>query len=166
MLDAFSTPGIYTKYVHLPHANEPTPAKISNDPKYMPFFKDAIGAIDGTHIACTPSAAEREATRNRKGFTSQNCLVCCNFDLDFTYVLSGWEGSMADASIYHDARLTELTIPNDKYYLGDAGFPNCPELLVPYRGERYHVREWGRANQRYYYYIIRNHEYGEELTLI
>lgn len=73
---------------------------------------------------------------------------------------------MADASIYHDARLTELTIPNDKYYLGDAGFPNCPELLVPYRGERYHVREWGRANQRYYYYIIRNHEYGEELTLI
>ncbi|KIJ11764.1 hypothetical protein PAXINDRAFT_36559, partial [Paxillus involutus ATCC 200175] len=52
MLDAFSTPGIYTKYVHLPHASEPTPAKISNDPKYMPFFKDAIGAIDGTHIAC------------------------------------------------------------------------------------------------------------------
>jgi hypothetical protein len=149
MLDAFSTPGIYAKYVHLPHADDPTPAKIANDPKYMPFFKDAIGAIDGTHITCTPSAAEREAAWNHKGFTSQNCLVCCNFDLDFTYVLSGWEGSMADASIYHDARLTELTIPNGKYYLGDAGFPNCPELLVPYCEERYHVREWGRANQRY-----------------
>ncbi|KIJ63717.1 hypothetical protein HYDPIDRAFT_46471, partial [Hydnomerulius pinastri MD-312] len=66
MLVAFSSPGIYAKYVHLPHIDNPTPMKIYNNPKYMPFFKDAIGAIDGTHIACTLSAAERDAARNRK----------------------------------------------------------------------------------------------------
>ncbi|KIK76123.1 hypothetical protein PAXRUDRAFT_60012, partial [Paxillus rubicundulus Ve08.2h10] len=66
MLDTFSTPGIYAKYVHLPHTNEPTPAKISDNPKYMPFFKDAISMIDGMHIACTPSAADRESTWNHK----------------------------------------------------------------------------------------------------
>ncbi|KAF9226053.1 hypothetical protein BS17DRAFT_686958, partial [Gyrodon lividus] len=66
MLHAFSTPGIYVKYVHLPCANETTPAKISNVPEYMPFFKDVIGRINGTHIACTPSTAEREATWNCK----------------------------------------------------------------------------------------------------
>ena len=145
MLFAFSSPGIYTKYVQLPHEDEAVHSLIRDNPKYYPFFQDAIGAIDGTHIACTPAAAERDATRNRKGFTSQNCLVCCNFDMQFTYVLSGWEGSMADASVYHDARTTDFTIPDGKYYLADAGYPNCPQLLVPYHGQRYHLAEWGRT---------------------
>jgi len=76
---------------------------------------------------------------------SQNCLVCCDFNMQFTYILSGWEGSMADASIYHDARLSNLAIPDGKYYLGDAGFPNCRQLLVPYCGQRYHLAEWGHG---------------------
>ena len=51
-------------------------------------------------------------------------------------MLSGWEGSAADATVYHDARVHELTIPPGKYYLADTGFPSCPELLVPFRGQR------------------------------
>jgi len=148
MLVIFSSPGIYTRYVRLPHANDPVHPSIQDNPKYYPFFKDAVGAIDGTHIACTPAAAERDAARNRKGFTSQNCLVCCDFNMNFTYVLSGWEGSMADASVYHDARTTDFTIPDGKYYLADAGYPNCRQLLIPYRGQRYHLAEWGRAQVR------------------
>ena len=31
--------------------------------------------------------------RNRKEFISQNVFDACNFDLEFMYVLSGWEGS-------------------------------------------------------------------------
>ena len=76
---------------------------------------------------------------------SQNCLVCCDFDLKFTYILSGWEGSAADATVYHDAHVHKLTIPPGKYYLADAGFPSCPELLVPFHGQWYHLTEWGRA---------------------
>ena len=149
MLDAFSSTTIYTKYVKLPRSDDPIPARIRDDPTVYPYFKDAVGAIDGTHIACTPSAAERDATRNRKGFHSQNCLVGCNFSLEFVYVLSGWEGSAADASVYHDARVTDFTIPDGKYYLADAGYPICPQLLVPYRGTRYHLPEWDRGRLRY-----------------
>jgi hypothetical protein len=58
---------------------------------------------------------------------------------------SGWEGSAADARVYHDARTTDFTIPEGKYYLADAGFASCDELLVPYRNVRYHLAEWGRA---------------------
>lgn len=55
---------------------------------------------------------------------------------------------MADSTIYHDARMADLIIPPDRFYLADAGFPCCLELLVPYRGQRYHLAEWGRANVR------------------
>jgi hypothetical protein len=67
----------------------------------------------------------------------------------FQYILSGWEGSKADAALYLDARLHDLTVPDGKYYLADAGFGSCDATLVPYRGHRYHLAEWGRANVRY-----------------
>ena len=145
MLTIFSSPPFYTNLVRLPHETDPIPSEIRDNPKRYPFFRDAIGAIDGTHIACAPSERERAAARNRKGLLTQNCLIACSFDLRFTYVLSGWEGSAADALIFHNARQTDFPIPNGKYYLADAGFPLCPELLVPYRSVRYHLAEWGRA---------------------
>ena len=39
---------------------------------------------------------------------------------------------MADASIYHDAWLSNLAIPDDKYFLTDVGFSNCHQLLILY----------------------------------
>jgi hypothetical protein len=45
--------------------------------------------------------------------------------------------------------MEDFCIPDGKYYLADAGFPNCKVLLVPYRGVRYHLNEWARADQRY-----------------
>lgn len=104
--------------------------------------------MDGTHIVSCPSAAERHACRNRKGFMSQNCLACCGFNFKFQYILSGWEGSAGDASLYHEARAEDLPIPNGKYYLADGGFGGCDTLMVPYRGVRYHLAEWGRAGVR------------------
>jgi hypothetical protein len=90
----------------------------------------------------------RPAYRNRKGFLSQNCLFSCTWDLRFTYALTGWEGSASDARIYHTAKRRDLKIPSRCYLLADAGFPHCEELLVPYRGVRYHLAEWGRARIR------------------
>jgi hypothetical protein len=69
--------------------------------------------------------------------------------MHFTYMLSGFQGSAADARVYHVARMTDFTIPPGKLYLADAGFAACDELLVPYRGVRYHLAEWGRANLLY-----------------
>lgn len=105
--------------------------------------------MDGTHINCCPSADFRHLARDRKGGVTQNTLACCGFDLRFQYILSGMDGCTADASMYNDAHLTDLKIPVGKYYLADAGFGICDSLLVPFRGVRYHLAEWGRASVRY-----------------
>jgi hypothetical protein len=74
--------------------------------------------------------------------------MACSFDMRFLYVLSGSEGAQSDAVVYHTARHMDLRIPPGKCYLADAGFPLCDQLLVPYRGVRYHLNEWKRADKR------------------
>lgn len=143
----FSSDPFYSTYVHLPAANT-IHSKIQENPRFWPYFKDAIGAIDGSHIPAAPPASERSAYRNRKGFLSQNCLFVCDFDIFFTYALTGWEGSATDARVYQDARAHNLIIPTGKFLLADSGFPSRPGLLVPYRNTRYHLAEWKRANLR------------------
>ena len=57
---------------------------------------------------------EKESCRNRKGVISQNVLAACNFDLEFIYVLSGWEGSAHDSKVLQDAltrRTNRLQVP-------------------------------------------------------
>jgi hypothetical protein len=143
-----SSPPFYTQNVQLPDEFTPISNRIKDNPKFWPFFKDAIGAIDGTHFAATPTAAERQAARDRKGLITQNCLAACSFDLKFVYMFPGWDGSASDSTMFNDARLSDLPIVASKYFLADAGFPTCEELMVPYRGVRYHLAEWGRANIR------------------
>jgi len=147
-LIALSSPQFYTKYVRLPRVDDPVPPYILDNPKLFPFLKDALGGMDGVHINCCPSATERDGSRNRKGGLSQNCLACCSFDLHFLYMVSGWEGSAADGALFLSSRFNDLAIPAGKFYLADAGFGACDVLLVPYRGVRYHLAEWGRANLR------------------
>ncbi|KIO14989.1 hypothetical protein M404DRAFT_55640, partial [Pisolithus tinctorius Marx 270] len=66
MLHAFSEGPIYTTYVRLPRADSPIPSRIAANTKFYPYFKDTIGALDGTHIACVPSKSEWDLMRNRK----------------------------------------------------------------------------------------------------
>ncbi len=148
ILEIFSSPPFYTTYVRLPTTQDPTPPEIRNNPKFWPFLKGALGAIDGSHIHLAPPAIDRPSYRNRKGFCSQNCLFGCSFSLQFIYALTGWEGSATDARIFDDACTHDFQVPAGKYYLADAGYPLCDKLLVPYRGVRYHLAEWGRANIR------------------
>lgn len=134
--------------MRLPQANAPTPFEIEDNSKLFPFCKDCLGALDGTHIYASVPSVDRPRFRNRKGFISQNVLAVCDFNMVFMYVLSGWEGSAADGAILEDARLNDFRIPEGKFYLGDAGFPLSDGVLVPYRGVRYHLREWGSAKQQ------------------
>jgi hypothetical protein len=143
--NAFSSPQFYNAYVCLPSSEDPPAHYLFNNPKFWPYFQNCLGAIDGSHIACTPSAADRANSRNQKGFLSQNILAICSFSMRFLYVLPGWEGSVTDSFLFDDARFTDLRIPEGYFYLGDAGFPICKTLLVPYRGVRYHLNEWARG---------------------
>ena len=163
MLAAFSSPPFYMKYVHLPSGDEHTPTTIYGNPRFYPYFAHALGALDGSHITTAPPSSERDASRNRKGGVSQNIIACCTVDtLLFTYVLSGMEGSATDSMVYQLARQTDFRVPEGRYYLADGGYGFSDALLVPYRGVRYHLAEWGRANVRYtvliliswYYYVL------------
>ena len=55
------------------------------------------------------------AFRGRKHTITQNMLSVVDFDLRFTYVLAGWEGSAHDALILSDAleRADGLRVPPD-----------------------------------------------------
>jgi hypothetical protein len=85
-------------------------------------IQDAIGTLDGTHISVSPSTIICMAFQNCKGFILQNCLFACNFNMLFIYSLCKWEGSAMDALVYQDAQMHDLTIPEGKYYLADAGY--------------------------------------------
>lgn len=148
VLYTLSDAPFYTTFVEFP-TGEIIPSKIRKNSKFWPYFRDAIGAIDGSHIPVAPPLRVRGNYRNRKGFLSQNALFICDFNLFFVYALTGWEGSATDARVYDDAISKNLRIPPGKYLLADAGYPLRPQLLIPYRGVRYHLAEWSRASQRY-----------------
>jgi len=124
------------------------PSKIRNNTKFFPYFRDCIGALDGSHIPAKVPEEMRAACRNRKGFTSQNVLAACSFDLCFSYILPGWEGSAHDGRVLSNALDRDFVIPNGKYYLADAGYGLSTKILTPYRGVRYHLNEQARANAR------------------
>ena len=136
----------YTTYVCLP-TNE-IPPEIRDNPKFYPYFSGCRGALDGSLLHAFVSKIDMARFRSRKGFISTNLLAACLFCLRFCYILSGWEGSAADSQIFESARRTDLMIDPGTYYLADAGFPLCDALLVPYRGVRYHLKEWEQANLR------------------
>ena len=127
----------------------PTPNYIQSSPKFSPFFDATLGAINGTHVNGSLSAEECSTLRNRKGVLTQNCLIVCSFDLHFTYVLSGWEGSTTDSTLYHDAHEVDFFVALGRYYLADAGFASYNTLLVPYRNVRYHLCKWKHGNSQY-----------------
>nr|XP_028945740.1 uncharacterized protein LOC114820035 [Malus domestica] len=57
----------------------------------------------------------------------------CNFDLEFIYILSGWEGLAHDSKLLHDAV---------NFFLVDCGFANRRQFLAPFRGVRYHLQDF------------------------
>jgi hypothetical protein len=145
----------YCKYVKLlPMDN--VPPHILNEPKFYPYFKDSSGAIDGSQFNSWVAEEATVHSRNQKGFISQNVLAICDGNLHFLYILSGWEGSAADSRVFEYARSRDLHLPRPYYFLADAGSPLCDMLMTPYRGVRYHLKEWGQGNQKYFsiYFIL------------
>ena len=85
-------------------------------PRFIPFFDNCIGAIDGTHIPVVVPSNKVAQHMGRHGYTSQNVMAICDFDMRFTFVVAGWLGSVHDMRVFKDAI--------DKF--GDK-FPHPPE---------------------------------------
>jgi hypothetical protein len=58
-----------------------------------PYFRRAIGAIDGSHIPIIVPRDEVVSHTCRHGCTSQNVLAIYDFDMRFIYVVAGWPRS-------------------------------------------------------------------------
>ncbi|KAL0385468.1 UNVERIFIED_CONTAM: hypothetical protein Sradi_2941100 [Sesamum radiatum] len=126
---------------------KPTPIPDDcSDPRWK-WFKGCLGALDGTFIDVRVPEHEKRRYRTRKGDIAVNVLGVCNPNMQFIFVLSGWEGSAADSRVLRDAinRPHGLCVPTGNYYLCDNGYANAEGFLTPYRGVRYHLKEWDRG---------------------
>ncbi|KAG6489956.1 hypothetical protein ZIOFF_051238 [Zingiber officinale] len=117
-----------------------TPEPISEnceDDRWKPF-KGCLGALDDTFIPVTPPKEEKQHYRTMKGGIATNVLGVCSPNMQFIYVLPGWEGSAHDGHVLRDAisRPTGLKVPQGCSYLVDAGYYNFFGFLASYRGHR------------------------------
>ncbi|XP_052726714.1 protein ALP1-like [Vigna angularis] len=119
VLDAILT--LESEFLIQPSGNEVHPHVLNNN-RFYPYFKDCLGAIDGTHVRVRVPTSEAPRFRGRKDWPTQNVFAACDFDMKFTYVLAGWEGTASDSRILKNAldRDDPLVIPQGKYYLDDA----------------------------------------------
>ncbi|KAH9730551.1 DDE Tnp4 domain-containing protein [Citrus sinensis] len=120
----------------------------STDPKWK-WFTNCLGALDGTYIKVHVSEADKPRYRTRKNEIATNVLGVCSQDMQFIYVLPGWESSTHDMRVLKDAltRRNGLKVPHGYYYLVDAGYTNGMGFLSPYRGERYHLSDFRDGHQ-------------------
>ncbi|XP_066376703.1 protein ALP1-like [Miscanthus floridulus] len=146
-----------------------THPKITERPnKFYPYFEGCIGALDGTHIKTCVPAKSVDRFRGCKSYPTQNVLAVVDFDLHFTYVLAGWEGSAHDSLVLQDALSCPngLKIPEGKFYLADAGYATRPGILPPYREVCYHLKEFHGAQDPKCPKELFNHRHSQLRTTV
>ncbi|KAL0314952.1 UNVERIFIED_CONTAM: hypothetical protein Sangu_2339600 [Sesamum angustifolium] len=106
-----------------------THTRIANNPNFYPFFKDCVGTMNDKLVPAWVPRVHKNRYRSRKGGLAQNVLAICDFDMNFTYVYTGWERSAADARVVEHAVSQDRTFPfppiNMEYrrYLESTRFP-------------------------------------------
>ena len=73
-------------------------------------------------------------------------MYACDFDMMFTFVYAGWEGTTNNAHVFLDAfSRPKIQFPwptERKYYLVDPSYPCTFGFLPPYYGERNHLHDY------------------------
>ena len=123
------------------------PDEIRLNHRFSGFFDQAIGAVDGTKIPASVKPGDEGRFRDKKGNLTWNILISANFDLTVSYAMVGFEGSAHDQRVLGHARGLGFPIIPGKFYLADAGYKLTTNFLVPYRGVRYHLKEWEKNNK-------------------
>ncbi|KAL8457026.1 hypothetical protein ACS0TY_035020 [Phlomoides rotata] len=84
---------------------EPELIPDDNEENRWKYFKICLGALDGTYILVKGAHTDIPRYKNRKG----QVLVVCDRNMNYIFVLFGWEGSAADSRVLCDV----VTRPND-----------------------------------------------------
>ncbi|XP_035551106.1 uncharacterized protein LOC118349685 [Juglans regia] len=97
---------------------------IQGNPKHYPWFE----------------ATNAYLSRHQQ--VSQNVLAACDFDMKFTFIYAGWEGTAHDARLFMDALSLpgiDFSLPPEGYYyLVDSAFPCTRGFMPLYPRVRYH----------------------------
>ncbi|KAF4030639.1 DDE superfamily endonuclease [Phytophthora infestans] len=112
-----------------------------------PYFDQALFAIDGSHFHVLVPSEDVKRFRNHKGYVSTNALIACDWNLNVCFAYVGAEGSAHDAMVLQWSKFLDL-VPDHFYVLADAGYGLSKKVLTPYRGVRYHLKEWSKASGR------------------
>ena len=88
----------------MPTSFNPNPNIPGHNRRLRRVFKGAVGALDGTLIHVVVPAKKQDLYRSRgKGDCYQNVLAICDFNMIFTFVVTGWEGEVHDSRILSEA---------------------------------------------------------------
>uniref|UniRef100_A0A8I6Z249 DDE Tnp4 domain-containing protein n=1 Tax=Hordeum vulgare subsp. vulgare TaxID=112509 RepID=A0A8I6Z249_HORVV len=75
-------------------------------------------------------------------------MLACDIDLNFTFISCGWEGSATDTKALISSLNNGFQVPEGKFFLVGGGYANTPSFLAPYRGVRYHLKEFQSGQRR------------------
>ncbi|KAF8400221.1 hypothetical protein HHK36_013518 [Tetracentron sinense] len=101
-------------YMKQPGSNDTLLQQSVTQRSFSHYFKDCVGAIDGSYIPAMVNIEDQPRYRTRNGRIAQNVMAAVGFDMKFTYVLAGWEGSARDPKVLKAAvrdAPTKLLIP-------------------------------------------------------
>ena len=62
-----------------------------------------MGALDGIYIKVNMKVTDRPRYKSRKKKIATNVLCVCTTDMQFVYVLPGWESSAPNGKVLRDA---------------------------------------------------------------
>ncbi|CAN1233370.1 hypothetical protein LINPERPRIM_LOCUS3878 [Linum perenne] len=130
-------------------------SRVVSVPPNMMRSQDCVGAIDGVHVDAIIPNSQQIPFRGRKGNTTQNVLCVCSFDMRFTYVVAGWEGSA------HDSRILTSTATdrNSQFPMPPLGmvafFFFSPHILFVCVCTLYIISSWSRKILRCGFWICK-----------
>ncbi|XP_075636965.1 protein ANTAGONIST OF LIKE HETEROCHROMATIN PROTEIN 1-like [Castanea sativa] len=128
---------------------KPEPMRENCSDENWKWFKNCLGALDRAYIQVTVPVEDWPRYRTRSNEIATTVLGVCSHDMQFIYVLAGWEGSAADYRVLRNAisRKNGLKVPKGYYYLCNAYDINCEGFLGPYRGQQYNSYYWRQDRQ-------------------
>lgn len=75
-------------------------------------------------------------------------MILVILDMKILYFCVGVEGSAHDSFVYKKSGLDVIlkTFSENEFILGDAGYALTKKIITPYRGTRYHLKEFFVSN--------------------
>jgi len=104
------------------------------------YFDQAVAAVDGVHVPVIVATKDGERFRNRKAWPSTNVLIASEWEMSIGFTYPGAEGAAHDSMVLARSELLQ-DIREHRYVIADAGYARQPQVLTPYRGVRYHLKE-------------------------